>query len=102
MIEPVSLKEKRPVEYGEESFYKWCKYCVDYDGHWSGADRQVWTYRSFFTNSIDEALRWYKKAPAPKMIREKLDNCWCCLNIDKLLKPEPRNYIQQEFNFEWE
>ena len=96
------FKEKRPVEYGEESFYHWDKYCVDYDGHWAGQDRKVWTYKSYFTNSLDEAIRWYKKVSAPKKIRERLEGCWCSLNIDKIIAPQPRNYIQQEFNFEWE
>lgn len=96
------FKEKRPVEYGEESFYHWDKYCVDYDGHWAGQGRQVWTYKSYFTNSLDEAIRWYKKVSAPKKIRERLEGCWCSLNIDKIIAPQPRNYIQQEFNFEWE
>ena len=96
------FKEKRPVEYGEESFYHWDKYCVDYDGHWAGQDRQVWTYKYYFTNSLDEAIRWYKKVSAPKKIRKRLEGCWCSLNIDKIIVPQPRNYIQQEFNFEWE
>ena len=96
------LKKKRPVEYGEERFYHYDKYCVDYDGHWAGQDRKVWTYKSYFTNSLDEAIRWYKKVSAPKKIRQRLEGCWCSLNIDKIIAPQPRNYIQQEFNFEWE
>lgn len=102
MLDSNFFKTKRPVEYGEERFYHYDKYCVDYDGHWAGQDRQVWTYKSYFTNSLDEAIRWYKKVSAPKKIRQRLEGCWCSLNIDKIIAPQPRNYIQQEFNFEWE
>lgn len=79
------------------------KYCVNYDGHWAGQDRQVWTYKTFFTNSIDEALKWYDKSPSPKKIRERMnEKYWCSLNIDKLRAPKQRNYTQQEFIFEWD
>ena len=97
------FKEKRPVEYGEESFYHWDKYCVDYDGHWAGQDRQVWTYKTFFTNSLEEALKWWKKSPSPKKIRERMsEKFWCTINIDKLLIPQQHNYVQQQFMFTWD
>lgn len=103
MTDAAFFADIRPVEYGEERFIWYDRYCVDYDGHWAGADRQVWTYKSYFTNSLEDALRWYEKSPAPKKIRQRLSGkYWCSVNLDKLRKPEHREWVQQEFNFEYD
>jgi hypothetical protein len=74
------------------------KYCVNYDGHWiQSSNNQKWTYKTFFTNSIDEAVNFWKKATAPKMIRENLGRCWCTLNPDQIRRILAE--MQQEFDF---
>lgn len=97
-VEAVSLKAKRGVEYGEERFYHSCRFCVDYDGHWAGQDRQVWSYQSYFTNSLDDAIKFYKRAEPPKVVRERLEKCWAVFNIDKYIAKQ-REYYQQELEF---
>jgi hypothetical protein len=38
-----------------------------------------------------------------KKIRQRLSGkYWCSVNLDKLRKPEHREWVQQEFNFEYD
>ncbi len=77
---------------------------VEYNGHWTGRDRQVWTSYSQPFRTMEEAYEFYKTVPAPKSIHEKIsENYYCCKNIEVWLKEKlNKKSIQQEFDFEWE
>ena len=83
-------------------------FIVNYDGHWTGKDKQVWTYYGKPFNSFDDAYMFYKTAASPKYISKRIGfETYATVNIEvtlqkkKMAIPVFTKSIQQEFDFEF-